>query len=169
MASLGTVALAAILCGTACCVQSQEPPGPGSGPPAVSTPVGVKLQADKKTYNAKDPIKLTLTVTNPGTTPVKLMFGSGMKYEFEIHKGKTAAGEKVWQWSRGRMFTQMVTFTTLDAGKKLEFSEKYVPGDKGADGKVQAQLAPGTYTAVGILQLSGRAPRPSNVTTFTVR
>ena len=112
---------------------------------------------------------MTLTARCHGKTPVRLAYSSGMKYDFEIRKGKASSGEKVWQWSRGHMFTQIMTSATLDPAKPLVFSETFTPGEQGADGKPVAQLDPGVYTATGILTISGRAPRPMASTTFTVR
>ena len=112
---------------------------------------------------------MTLTTKCPGKTPVKLTFSSGMKYDFEIRKGKASSGEKVWQWSRGHVFTEMMASTTLDPAKPLVFSETFTPGEQGADGKPVVQLGPGVYTATGILTITGRIPRPMASATFTVR
>jgi Intracellular proteinase inhibitor len=130
-------------------------------PPGISIPVAVSVAADKKTYTTKDPIKLTLTAKNTGKKEVRLTFNNSMKYDFEIRKGKGTTGEKIWQWSHMRLFAQMVSFTSLDPGKTLTFSETYTPGEKGPDGQPLPSLAPGTYTASAILAIGGRAPRPS--------
>ena len=145
-----------------------EPLGAGGGPPA-TTPVVVRLATDKKVYTRKDPIKLTLTVKNTSKSPVKLVIASGMKYDFEIRKGKTAAGPNVWQWSRGRMFAQMIMQMTMEPGKKQVYSETFAPGENGPEGKPVLALEPGTYTAAGVLEVSGRAPRPMAMTTFEVK
>jgi hypothetical protein len=144
-------------------------PGAPAGDPSSSAPVAVSIKTDKKSYGPKDPIKLTMTVKNPGKSPVRLMFTSGMKYDLEIRKGKTRNGASMWQWSRGRMFTQMISNTTLDAGKTLTFAEAYAPGERGADGKPGPELEPGTYTATAVLATSGRTPRPMASTMFTVK
>ena len=161
--------MATLLCAAAGCARSQPIPPPGGAPPAQGAPVVVSLRTDKKTVHSKDPVKLTLTVKNPSSTPVRLTFNSGMKYDYEIRKGKAPTGEKVWQWSKGRMFIQMILDSILEPGKSIVFTESYVPGAKDGDGKPLPELTPGTYTATGILTLSGRAPRPMASTTFTVR
>jgi len=168
MNSLQTIAAAAILLTPVLASLAQDTP-PGGAPPAPGAPVSVSLAADKKSYGAKDPVKLTLTAKNTKSMPAKLMFTSGMKYDFEIRKGKAAAGEKVWQWSKGRMFPQMVQTVTVEPGKSLVFKETYTPGDKDAMGKPLPELAPGTYTATGILAIGGRMPRPMASTVFTVK
>jgi hypothetical protein len=168
MKKFGMIAVAAILFTPILASLAQVTP-PGGDPPATGAPVSVSLAADKKSYSAKDPVKLTLTAKNTKTMSAKLMFTSGMKYDFEIRKGKAPNGEKVWQWSKGRMFTMMVQFVNLDPGKSLVFTETYTPGDKDAMGKPLPELAPGTYTATGILAIGGRMPRPMATTVFTVK
>lgn len=159
------VAIAGLL-GLAALGASAQPAPPAG---ASTTPVAVSLRTDKKAYHKSDPIKLTFTVKNASKSPVKLTIPSGMKYDFEIRKGKPAAGEKLWQWSRGRMFTEMVVFMTMEPGKQVVYSETFKPGEQGSDGKPVPALEPGTYTASAILQLAGRAPRPTATTTFVVK
>jgi len=158
-------AFAGVLC-LAMAGAAAQPEPPGRAPAA--TPLAASVQTDKKTYRGKDPVKLTFTVKNPTKSPVKLMFG-GMKYDFEIRKGKSPSGEKIWQWSQGRMFAQIVTQTTLDPGKQLTYTETFTPGENGPTNKLIPALDPGIYTATGILTLIGRAPRPMAHTTFTVK
>jgi hypothetical protein len=150
-------------------LSAQQPAPAPDVPPVVATPVGVAVSTDKKTYTPKETIKLTLTAKNSTNLPVKLTFNSGMKYDFEICKGKTSSGDKVWQWSRGHAFFQMVTYATLQPGKTLVYSETFTPAVTGPDGKPVAELAPGTYTATATLALMGRAPRPRSSITFTVK
>ena len=147
-----------------------QPDSPGAaGWPPATTPVVVRLATDRKVYPRQRPVKLTFTVKNASKSPVKLVIASGMKYDFEIHKGKTAAGPKVWQWSRGRMFAQMIIQTTMEPGKQQVYAETFTPGENGPDGRAVPALEPGTYTATGVLELSGRAPRPMATTTFEVK
>ena len=169
MARISVMLSAAFVGLAALPVLSQIAPSKDEARPSVATPVALTLRTDKKQYAAKDPIKFTITAKCPAKTPVKLMFGSGMKYDIEIRKAKAPATEKVWQWMRGRMFIQMVTFTTVSPDKPLVFNETFTPGEKGADGRVIAELTPGTYTATAVLALSGRAPRPTTSVTFSVR
>ena len=144
-----------------------QPTPPGAHP--AGAPVTAKLTSDKKVYKATDPVKLTFFIKNPSKQPVKMSFSSGMKYDFEIRKGKLPTGEAIWVWSHGRMFTMMFTNTTLDPGKSLTFTESFVPGEAGPDGKPGRALEPGVYTATGTLTLSGRTPRPRAQVTLTVK
>lgn len=168
MISEKVLAVAACFCSAALAAFAQPERPAGSGP-AASAPVTVSVRSDKKSYGPKDPIKLVLTARNAGKTAVKLMFSSGQKYDFEIRKGKTPSGERIWQWSAGRMFTQMVTWSTLQPSKSLTFTETFTPGETGPDGKPVKALDPGTYTATGIVATGGRTPRAMASTTFVVK
>ncbi len=169
MWTINLLGMAAILCVAAVGLPGQpERSSPGVSPGA-SLPVSVTIRTDKKTYGPMDPIKLNMFVKNGSKLPAKLTFTSGMKYDFEIRKGKAQSAERVWQWSRGHMFTQMVTSTTMQPGKTMAFSESYVPAEMGPDGKPVAALEPGAYTVTAILTTSGRTPRPMASTTFAVK
>lgn len=133
----------------------------------VSVPVAVTVKTDKTVYKPNAPIRITLTAKNPSRLAVRLPFSSGQQYEIEIRRGKGMKGEKVWQWSKGHMFIQMVTQESVAPGKSLTFKETFDPSDKTETGV--GPLAPGTYTVVGLLTTSGRAPRPSGGTVITVK
>jgi hypothetical protein len=134
------------------------------GAPEGMTPASLTLKTDKKTYAVNEPIKMTLTVKNTRKDPVTLHFASGQKYDIEIRQGKGRNGAKVWQWSRGMMFTQMVTAVTLAPGKKQTYTETYKPGDAR-----MPPLTPGTYTVIAIVTTMGRDPRPYDMAPITVR
>ena len=163
------IVIAGILYLAAFDAAAQPVPPHAAGQPAAAAPVAVSVRTDKRVYLRRDPIKLTFTVKNPSKSPVKLNFANGMKYDFEIRKGKMPSGDRVWQWSHGRMFFQMVILTTLESGKQLTYAETFAPGENGLDGKPIPVMEPGTYSATAILALSGRAPRPMARTTFVVK
>lgn len=153
----------------------QAPPGDAAGkagkvtivsPPAVEmiVPVAVGVKTDKKTYTANDPIVMTITVKNATRRPVKLPFATGQRYDIEIRRGTARTGEKVWQWSRNRMFNMMVMTQVLQPGKSLMFTETFKPSQEQAP-----VLSRGTYTITATLTTSGRTPRPFGSTVITVR
>ena len=142
---------------------------PAGGEAPGSAPVSVTVKTDKKQYKPGDPVKLTLTVKNPSGSVVRLNFSSGMKYDFIIRGERQPAGAPVWQWSSGRMFTQMLSTDMLEPGKMRVFTETFTPGAIGGSGTVLPALTPGTYRVTGILALSGRAPRPMASTVFKVK
>ena len=141
----------------------QAPPPADTGGPIVLT-----VATDKKSYAAAGPINITLTAKNTTKAPVPLRFSSGQKYDIEIRKGKDRNGEKVWQWSRGKMFMMMITSATIAPDKPTIYKDKFDPEAKGADGK-SVKLSTGSYTIVGYLTTMGRAPRPTGSVTIQVQ
>ncbi|HLJ56838.1 MAG TPA: BsuPI-related putative proteinase inhibitor [Chthonomonadaceae bacterium] len=171
MLNLTRVVAAAAALAITTAVAGAQPPKGQPGPPTRSEPsLTVSLRTDKKTYSTKDPIKFTLTAKNDTKSAIKVIFPSGMRYDFEIHKGAQASGEKLWQWARGRMFAQLVTQTTVEPGKQLVYSETFTPGEKGPVGKPEPTLAAGSYTALAVLHAGiGRTAQPTVQTPFTVK
>ncbi|MGL5047883.1 MAG: BsuPI-related putative proteinase inhibitor [Shewanella sp.] len=64
----------------------------------------------------KQPLKATLTVTNPQTYSVGLRFHSGMTADLWL---VTQEGKRLWAWSNEMMFTQALRDSQLAAGKVL--------------------------------------------------
>lgn len=141
-----------------------EGPVTGHGVPGavVQVPVAVNLKTDKKTYAPNEPIKMTINVKNTTKQTVKLPFASGQKYDIEIRRGKERNGEKVWQWSRGRMFAMMLSTLPVPPGKTIIFTETYDPAK-------EKPLTPGTYTITATVTTRGRTPRPYDIETIIVK
>lgn len=147
-------------------LQAQGKPAPQKGVP-VTAPLALTAKTDQPIYKADSAIKLTLTAKNTTQQDVPVRFNSGQRYDFVLYRGKDAKGEKVWQWSKGKMFTMMLSSTTLKPGKPLEYSETYRPGGDG-----MPALATGTYTVVatlkGVSKTTPPVSMPSASTTFQV-
>ena len=135
-------------------MQAQRTPAPKKDV-VVATPLSLTAKTDQPTYKAADAIKLTLTAKNTTQQDVLLRFNSGQRYDFELFRGKSAKGEKVWQWSKGRMFTMMLSSVPLKPGKPLEYSETYRPGSDG-----MPALTPGFYTVVATLKAVSKTTPP---------
>lgn len=86
----------------------------------------------------KDSVRFTIIAVNETDTRAVLQFPSSQQYDFIV---KSQGGELVWQWSRGKMFAQMLTAVSMDPGEKKEFTEEY-------------NFLPGKYTATGVLTTS---------------
>ena len=137
----------------------------GENPPPLKTTV----KTEKKQHGTKDPVKMTLAVTNTTQKPITLNFSSGQKYDFEIKRGKGEAGVTVWKWSQGMMFTQMLSSRKLEPGKSLTFTETYKPGAKSAEGQTLPALTAGTYSVIATLTTTDIAPKPQSTTVFIVK
>jgi hypothetical protein len=135
----------------------RPPGGGGMSEPVINTQaptvVGglrLSLTADRRVYSVREPVALTLTVANPGRSPVTLQFPSSQQYDFEVRR----AGQVVWRWSAGRMFAQALTSLTLGAGEQRVFTQSWNQQDNN-----DQPVAPGAYEAAATLTTMGR-PRP---------
>jgi hypothetical protein len=127
---------------------------PGANTQQASRASGLQLRltSDRSAYKAGDPVMLTLTVTNPGATPVTLQFPSAQQYDFEVRRG----GQAIWRWSAGRMFTQALTSLTIGPGEKRVFTQTWNQRDDNGQA-----VAAGSYEAVGTLTTMDR-PQPQS-------
>ncbi|HZT44023.1 MAG TPA: BsuPI-related putative proteinase inhibitor [Chthonomonadaceae bacterium] len=151
-------------------------PGQGIGPVSGSAratrpsaveivvPVALSVRTDKKIYRSGAPIQMTITVKNATKDPVRLTFPTGQRYDIDLRRGSDPKNPKIWQWSHGQMFTQMVSSVSLPPGKALSFSETYRPGQEQAP-----VLTPGTYTFTATLMTMGHGNHPFGTTRITVR
>lgn len=64
-------------------------------------------------------VEFTLRVRNTGDGPVDLQFRSGKRVDVAVYEAET--GEKVWRWSEGRMFTQVLDTRTLESGEETAY------------------------------------------------
>lgn len=96
-------------------------------------------------------VTFTLSVTTGDPIPEELTFRSGKRADVVVRDAET--GETVWQWGRGRMFTQAIS--TVEVGPDEPLEEVFTWPDPPA----------GRYTAEATLE-AGR--NVSATTTFTV-
>jgi hypothetical protein len=135
-------------------VGGQETGGQAAVPGGEHSATVVQLQVttDRPTYAAGDPVKVTITVTNPGPSPVTLQFSSAQKYDIEVRRG----GQVVWRWAADRMFTQALSSLTLGPREKKVFTETWKQQDNNGQ-----PVGAGTYELVAILTTMGQ-PRPQS-------
>jgi hypothetical protein len=58
-----------------------------------------------------------------------LHFSSGQRYDFEV---LDAGGAKVWRWSDGHLFTQVLGEQSLRTGEELTYEESWRPTSAGS-------------------------------------
>ena len=100
------------------------------------------VSTDRRQYQPGDTTAIQMTVANPFPQPVTLQFTSGQTYDLIIRDAK---GNKVWQWSDGKVFTTGLTSRELKVAESYHVSARWtVPtGD--------AALAPGLYRVYGLV------------------
>ena len=114
-----------------------------AGPTAPATVRGVQieLRLNKVAYTTGEPVEITLPLSNPATSVVKLQFPTGQLYDFIVSRD----GQFVWQWSMGRAFTQAFTALILMPRESKVFTERWDQQD--ARGRT---VSPGEYEMVAL-------------------
>lgn len=137
---LGTFGLTAL--GQAM-ARTEEKSAPESG-------FGVAVSTDRISYTAGEPIGLKLRVFNRTREKLALHFRDAQRCDFTLADEK---GNKIWQWSAGRIFAQALGEEELGPGQEeLVYSAT-----------CEEKLSPGTYALTGVLvaqnkPLSGSIP-----------
>lgn len=174
MAQLNTTVVSLLTIASLCMVhavsgQNATPPaGVASDPPKqMVLPVKLSLTTDKTVYKQLDTMRITLTLTNPTKQAVSVTFPSGQKFDLLLRKvGKSnTAPVVVWQWSRGMMFTQMVTSTSIAPGKSIQFSAAFPPENSSKP----YLLETGTYEFEGLVSTGRDTVKPRATARITVK
>jgi hypothetical protein len=115
----------------------------------------MEIATDQTTYTEGQPVRIELVIRNTGTEPVMYQFSSGQKYDFWAEKD----GVEVWRWSKGKMFTQALTSTTVAPGREISFAETWDQLDN--DGNA---VAVGECVVMAQLTTMGDRPAPVSMT-----
>lgn len=91
-------------------------------PPSLSLPATLTAKVDSL-------VTLTLTVSNPSSTPAQVAFNSGQHYDFTIIDGST--GTQLWRWSLGMGFTLALGTQSIPANGTLVYTAQWKPTQKG--------------------------------------
>jgi len=107
------------------------------------------LTVGKASYKRGQAIVITFRIVNTSGKPVSYNFATGQRYDITATDSQDA---KVWEWARGKLFTQNLSFTTLAPGKSLTYKAAW-------NGKSNAghTLAPGSYTLAAHLTSDNRS------------
>jgi hypothetical protein len=125
-------------------------PAANTQPATAASGLLLTLTSDHPTHTVGTPVILTLSVVNPARAPVTLQFSSGQHYDFVVRR----AGQIVWRWSAGRMFTQAVTSITLGPRERRAYTETWAQHDNNGQ-----PITANTYDATAILTTMVR-PQP---------
>jgi Intracellular proteinase inhibitor len=103
-----------------------------SGTDKPAPPIGVRpVAALPAALSAKldSLVTLTLTVSNPSSSPIAVSFSSGQHYDFTI--SDAATGVLLWRWGMGMMFTQTFSSQSVPANGTLVYTTQWKPAQKG--------------------------------------
>jgi len=125
-----------------------SPPSPPTPtPPPAGRPVvtrtfdGVEytLSLNKSVYRLGEQIIIRFRKKNILKVPLTLTYRTSQKVDFRI----TRDDRLIWQWSKGRVFTQAITSDRLQPGEEIVYRE------------VWNQRADGIITRPGVYRLTG--------------
>lgn len=98
---------------------------------------GISMLTDKMNYSVDEPITMTLKIFNYTEEEITFYFNNGQRYDFIIEDEE---GSKIWRWSEGRMFAQMLGEEILGpTNTEVIYTEEY-----------KDKLSPGYYKITGI-------------------
>jgi hypothetical protein len=117
-------------------------------PPPDSTVVRVAAHTDKPVYAPGEPIRITVTATNPLDRAVTLTFNSTLQADYGI--------DNAWQWSDHRGFGDAITHVTIKPHETWTFPPfTHLPADY--------YVTPGRHIVRGIVTGYGEAHVPVGV------
>lgn len=111
------------------------------------------LTTNRRRYQPGDTVVMQMKVGNPTKEPITLQFASSKTYDFTI---RDQAGQEVWRWSAGKMFTQALQQRVLspqasylvEARWTVPFSESdsIQPGLYEVQGEITREIASYPHT-----------------------
>lgn len=96
------------------------------------------IRTDQETYRPGETVLFTMTWRNETEEVREYLFPNAQRFDIRI----TRNGEKVWQWSDGRLFAQVMTTLILPPGDSRVFKAEWKQVDE--DGR---PVPPGEYQA----------------------
>ena len=102
---------------------------------SVEKDVLMGTRTDKGEYSVGEEVKISVTLTNKGLTPLELIFTSSQRHDVIVLK----EGAEVWRWSNNKMFAMVLESLLLKPGEKQTYMETWEP----------KCITPGEYEVIG--------------------
>lgn len=96
------------------------------------------IRTDQETYRPGETVLFTMTWRNETEEVREYLFPNAQRFDIRI----TRNGEKVWQWSDGRLFAQVMTTLILPPGDSRVFKAEWKQVDENG-----RPVPPGEYQA----------------------
>lgn len=98
---------------------------------------GISIMTDKMNYSVGEPITMAIKVFNHTGEEIFFHFNTAQRYDFIIEDEE---GNKIWRWSKDRMFAMMLGEETLGpTNTEIIYTAGY-----------KDKLSPGYYKITGI-------------------
>lgn len=82
----------------------------------------ISLSVPSSQVKLGEVMRFNISIENLGAQPHELTFNSGQKFDIRV---EDISGSKVWQWSDGRMFTQLIETIVIEPGKSISFDAEW--------------------------------------------
>lgn len=138
----------------------RNPPSGTMTPAQIAAALEVRLVLDDTRFSRGDnDVLIRVAVRNTGNRPVAVPFRSGQKFELEVLQDDHV----VWNWARGRAFTQALSSMRLEPGDEQVLTARWnLRTNAGRD------VEPGRYRIRAILTPSFRTPQLADEQSITV-
>lgn len=159
---------AGLVCSTFAALACLAPAGPAGtevSPPRAAADLRLALSLPEEAPRAGTPLTLGLDAVNEGDAPLVLDFPDGQRYDFEVF---AEDGTRVWRWSDGMFFIQVLGRETVAPGDSLRWSERIEGGLPAGAYRVVATLttvAPDTAEGALTVRPEADAARRNGVET----
>ena len=127
----------------------------GFAPQPAEPRLKLDLFADKAIYHLREPVKMTLIVTNEGPQTISAVYSSSQSFDLAVFDQDR---KEVWRWSNDKVFAQMLRPFTLPPGKEVRFSAAWKQADHYGN-----PVPKGKYYIQGWLALSPRKASPQKL------
>jgi len=124
----------------------------GFAPQPAEPQLKVDLFADKAIYQLKEPVKMTLIITNESQKSISAVYSSSQSFDFAVFDQDR---KEIWRWSNDKVFAMMLRPFKLPPGKDLRFSTTWKQTDYYGN-----PVPKGKYFVQGWLALSPRKASP---------
>jgi hypothetical protein len=108
------------------------------------------VKCEKPSYNLGDKVVCQYSILNDGGTPLIYDFPSAKQFDLWVTRGDSV---ELFRLSRNRVYAQIATRITLNAGETKTFCAEWNQKDPKGD-----QVGPGAYTVRAQLTPSGHTP-----------
>ena len=103
------------------------------------------MKWDVKVTVDVDQATFTFTVKNNSEQPIILEFPTSQLYDYSVYN---AQGERVYHFSKGKMFLQALQFKTVNSGEQIQFKSMWNYKTNEAE-----RVPAGKYTVTAILNI----------------
>ncbi|MDG6219472.1 MAG: BsuPI-related putative proteinase inhibitor [Candidatus Thermoplasmatota archaeon] len=111
--------------------------------------IDVTMSTDKHSYQwIVEPVTVTVTVKNNGSSSVNLTFPTSQLYDIII---KNKRDSEIYQWSDNKYFIQVITEIPLQPGEAMNWDIAWYQQGRIFKFLPYRMLIPGTYSIQGII------------------